>query len=244
MPEGPSILILKELTQQFEGRKVLAVTGTGAIDKHRALNKKVVAIKTWGKHFLICFSDFTIRVHLMLFGSYRINEERKVMPKLGLEFTNGTLNFYACSLKIIDEDLDEVYDWSADIMSKKWDATTAKKKLKEHPDMLVCDALMDQQIFSGSGNIIKNEVLFNLRLHPLNKISDLPARKLTELTKEPTAYSFNFLKWKKADVLKKHWQAYAKKKCPRCDIPLIKKILGKSKRRTFYCTNCQIRHAK
>ena len=46
--------------------------------------------------------------------------------------------------------------------------------LKLQPDTLVCDALLDQDLFAGVGNIIKNEVLFRTRVHPESTIGDLP----------------------------------------------------------------------
>lgn len=239
MPEGPSIVILREQVAAFSGKKVIAVSGNTKEDKDRALNKKVIAFRSWGKHFLICFSNFTIRIHFMLFGSYRINEEREAAPRLSLTFRNGKLNFYACSVKLIEEDLDDVYDWSEDIMSDAWDPRAARKKLKDRPDTLACDALLDQHIFSGSGNIIKNEVLFRIRVHPLSKIGALPSAKLTELIREVRKYSFEFLEWKKAFVLKKHWLAHNRKMCPRDEIPFQKEHLGKTHRRTFYCKKCQ-----
>jgi hypothetical protein len=49
------------------------------------------------------------------------------------------------------------------------------------PDALVCDALLDQNVFAGVGNIIKNEVLFRIRVHPLSKLGALPAHKLRAL---------------------------------------------------------------
>src|SRR4051812_4579415 len=101
MPEGPSIVILKELAAPFKGQKVLAVSGNSKVEKERALGQRVVAFKSWGKHFLICFAGFTIKIHFMLFGSYRINEEREMEPRLSLKFKNGVLNFYACSVKIL-----------------------------------------------------------------------------------------------------------------------------------------------
>ena len=176
----------------------------------------------------------------MLFGSYRINEEKDAVPRLSLKFRNGVMNFYACSVKIIEGDLDNVYDWSKDIMADEWDPAAAKKKLKAHPDTLACDALLDQHIFSGSGNIIKNEVLFRIKVHPLSKIGKLPADRLKLLIKEDRDYAFDFLKWKKAFELKQHWLAHTKKICPRCNIPLMKEHLGKTNRRTFYCNNCQV----
>jgi endonuclease-8 len=239
MPEGPSIIILKELAAPFERKKVLAVDGNTKVEKERALGQTIVAFKSWGKHFLICFPDFTIKIHFMLFGSYRINEERNMMPRLSLKFKKGVLNFYACSVAILEDDLDEIYDWSTDVMSDQWDATAARKKLKQHPKMLVCDALLDQNIFAGSGNIIKNEVLFRIKVHPKSQVAALPPRKLTEMITEVRQYSFDFLAWKKAYVLRKHWLAHTKSTCPRCDIPLVKEYLGKYHRRTFFCEKCQ-----
>jgi endonuclease-8 len=124
-------------------------------------------------------------------------------------------------------------------MNPSWSSAKARKKLKANPDTLVCDALLDQNIFAGVGNIIKNEVLFRIKVHPESKIGALPAPKLSALIKEATNYSFDFLEWKKQYVLKKHWLAHTKKTCPRCKIPLIKKYLGKTNRRTFFCNNCQ-----
>ncbi|HRO68823.1 MAG TPA: hypothetical protein PK951_00545 [Chitinophagaceae bacterium] len=42
---------------------------------------------------------------------------------------------------------------------------------------MVCDALLDQEIFSGVGNIIKNEVLYRIRVHPESLIGDIPLKK-------------------------------------------------------------------
>ncbi len=90
------------------------------------------------------------------------------------------------------------------------------------PEMLVCDALLDQNVFAGVGNIIKNEVLFRIRLHPLSKVGALPPKKLRQLVDEARRYSFDFLEWKRAFVLRKHWLAHTKRTCPRCRIPFVK----------------------
>ena len=240
MPEGPSLVILRELVEELnlEGKKVLEVTGTTELNKERMEQQKIVAFKTWGKHFLICFEDFALRIHLMMFGSYRINEKKDVQPKIGLTFANAELNFYTCSLAFIEGDLNEVYDWKADIMSDEWSQAEAIKKLKKEPAALVCDALLDQQIFAGAGNIIKNEVLYRSQIHPSNKISALPPAKLKELVMNMRAYAFDFLKWKKAYVLKKHWEIYSQKKCPK-NHPVKKEDLGKNKRVTYFCKECQ-----
>ncbi|HMH32471.1 MAG TPA: hypothetical protein VK543_05545 [Puia sp.] len=240
MPEGPSIVILKDAVQKFKGKKILAVYGNTKVDKDRLLNLTIKDFKSWGKHFLVCFPGLTVRIHFLLFGSYRVDEHRDIKPRLGFVFKNGELNFYTCSVALIEEPLDEVYDWKEDVMNDAWDPKLARKKLKERPGLLVCDALMDQHIFAGVGNIIKNEVLFRIRLHPESIIGELPSKILTQLIREARQYSFDFLKWKKAYELKKHWLAYNRKICPRCNIPLSKAKLGKTQRRSFFCGNCQV----
>jgi endonuclease-8 len=242
MPEGPTIVILKEELKQFQRKKIISVTGNTKIDTDRLLHK-TVKFKSWGKHFLICFNHFTVRVHFLMFGSYLINDKKKDrFIRLGLTFSNGELNLYACAVKIIEENLDEVYDWSTDVMNDTWDEKKAIKKLKAAPAMMVCDALLEQDIFSGVGNIIKNEVLFRLKIQPESLLGKLSAKQLKSLVQEARVYSFQFLEWKKKFELKKHFLAHTKKICPRCNIPLIKKITGTKKRRSFFCTNCQQLH--
>jgi endonuclease VIII len=127
-------------------------------------------------------------------------------------------------------------------MSPQWDAVLARKRLRTHPEMLTGDALLDQDIFAGVGNIIKNEVLFRIRVHPLSKVGALPPPKLRELVDQARQYSFEFYEWKKRYVLRKHWLAHTKRTCPRCNIPFRKAHLGRTNRRSFYCENCQLRY--
>jgi len=241
MPEGPILVILKRAAEQFKGQKVTDADGDGKyIDAAILKGQTVTDFKTWGKHFLICFPEFAVQIHLMMFGSYRINDHSAKQARLHLEFANGELNFYACVIHLIDQPLDEVYDWSADVMSSHWDAAKAIQKMKEFPKLLVCDALMDQHLFAGVGNIIKNEVLFRTKIHPLSLVSSLPADKLKEMVAETVNYSFDFLKWKKQNTLSKHWQAYQQEICPRNHIPFHKKNTGKSHRTSYFCDACQV----
>src|SRR5687767_11128315 len=77
MPEGPSLIILKESIRSFISSKIVDVKGTSTkIAPADIIGKKIVDVKTWGKHLLICLPDFTIRIHLLMFGSYRIDEEK------------------------------------------------------------------------------------------------------------------------------------------------------------------------
>lgn len=239
MPEGPSIVLLKEAMQQFIGQHIIAVSGNSKIEQGRLLNRKVIALESWGKQFLICLGEFTVRIHFLMFGSYRINKTREQPVRLNITFNNGALNLYSCSVKILEGDIKDLYDFSADVMNIAWNPKFAKRKLLAAPDLLVCDALLDQNIFSGVGNIIKNEVLYRIRVHPESIIGRMSALKINQLIVEARKYSFEFLEWKRNYELKKHWLANTKKMCLRCNLPIIKKYTGAKNRRTFFCVKCQ-----
>ena len=78
---------------------------------------------------------------------------------------------YNCSVKIIEHpSLKTTYDYSADIMSPTWNPALAQRKMKKFSDEDIGDVLLDQDIFGGVGNIIKNEILSLARIHPKRKV--------------------------------------------------------------------------
>jgi endonuclease-8 len=239
MPEGPSIVIIKEELQQFKNKKILKAEGNAKIDIKRCEGLKIKDFKSWGKHFLICFDDFYLRIHLLMFGTYRINERKEIAPRLLFKFRGGEFSFYTCSIKLMEGDPSEIYDWESDVMSDEWNPKKAEKKLKTLKKTFVCDALLNQDIFSGVGNIIKNEVLFRTKIHPLSLVNKLPVKKLKEMITDARNYSLQFYEWKKAFVLKKNWLIYKKSVCPRCSIKAKRAYLGKTDRLSSYCDNCQ-----
>jgi endonuclease VIII len=242
VPEGPTLVILRDLTQSFAGARIGKATGNAKIDKARLVGQRIVALRTWGKHFLIELDGFSVRIHFLMFGRWCIDERKDIPPRLSLAFARKReLNFYNCAVRYIEGDLDDEYDWRGDVMSDAWDAAAARRKLRRRPDELICDALLDQDVFAGVGNIIKNEVLFRVRVHPLTKVGALPAATLRELVEQARQYSFEFLEWKKAFVLRQNWLVHNKGICPRCNGRLTRKYLGTRDRRTFFCERCQKR---
>lgn len=239
MPEGPSILILKEATTQFIGKKVVKAVSDRNPEVKRLEGKKLLDIKIYGKNYFLCFSGFYVRIHLMLFGTYRVNEHKKVKPRLGMQFAKGELNFYTCVLEIKEGHPDDEYDYETDVLSDQWKPRKAEKKVKEMEHTKVCDALMDQAVFTGVGNIIKNEVLFRIKTQPETLTENMSAAQIKSLVKEARDYSFDFYRWKKAFQLNKNLLIYGKKICPRCKETVMVKDIGRNKRRCYFCTNCQ-----
>lgn len=234
MPEGPSIVILKEKIEYLKYKMVSEASGYAEIDMEAMTHKKIMDFKSWGKHFFICFSDFSIRIHFGLFGSYQFHEPKKVNPKLALHFNDDSVYFYVCTVEQIDQPLHERYDWSADVMSNEWAPAKAVAKLRALENKQIGDLLLDQHIFSGVGNIIRNEVLYRCKIHPESIIGNIPDAKLKAVAREARAYSFDFLNWKKNNILKKHYQVYQQKETRSSGKAVTKKDTGSSGRTSYF----------
>lgn len=137
-------MILKKQAGVFSGRKIVRVEGTAPIDKERLISQRVVGLRGFGKHLLVEFWTFALRVHLLMLGSYCIDQRKDKPIRLGLGSDEGSeINFYSCSLNYIDEPLDEVYDWRIDVLADQWGERLARKNLRGLAEVLVCDALLD-----------------------------------------------------------------------------------------------------
>jgi endonuclease-8 len=94
MPEGPSILLLKDQLQPFIGKVVKKAGGYGPMPAAWIKGKKLGNIETWGKHLLLIFTNGVVKIHLGLFGDILINERKKVNRSFYLEFAKGEINGY------------------------------------------------------------------------------------------------------------------------------------------------------
>ena len=163
-----------------------------------------------------------------MFGSYRINERKDAPPRLGLRLERGELNLYTCSVRFIDEPLDEIYDWSADVMSDRWDPAAARRKLRAMPGRWPATRCSTRTSSPASATSSRTRSCSGSACIRCRRSARLPPRKLAQLVDEARRYSFDFLEWKKAFVLRKHWLAHTKRTCPRRAIPFVKAHLGRT----------------
>lgn len=248
--EGPSLFLAAEQLKPFINKIIIKVNGNTRIGKERLQNQKIVDIFSWGKHLIFQFNTFALRIHFMLYGSFEAivrkkkvtgDYPRKNRPiRLQLICSMGEVDFYSCSLKYIEmANAKTLYDYSHDIMSLSWDSKRALEAILLMHESQIGDVLLDQNIFAGLGNIIKNEVLFLNKIHPSKLIKDISIRKLKNLIKTIKDFSHQFYLWRKAFELKKHYQIYRKSECPRCGRKVKREWTGIRNRISFYCLHCQ-----
>ena len=247
--EGPSLYLAREQLRPFRKQRVAAVEGNTSIEKERFQGKVLKDIFCWGKHLVLQFDGFALKVHFLLYGTYEAEVEgvlvtgdyrRTRVPRLMLGFRNGSLSMFNCSVKIIEDGhLKGTYDFSVDIMSRSWDPRQALANAKTFPDEQIADVLLDQNVFAGVGNIIKNEVLSMAHVLPTARVADLSAGELRNVIALARSFSGQFLKWRRKFVLRKNLKVHGRSTCPFCSGRLTRRKTGKRARWSYYCTRCQ-----
>ena len=249
--EGPSLYLAARQLTSFRGKTVLSVSGNTKIEKERIRTKEVKDIFSWGKHLILQFDEFALRTHFLLFGAFEatVNDssvtgdyQRAYPPRLQLEFENGRIKLFNCSVKFLETPHARAgYDFTIDIMSSKWNADKAFDSIISKPEAEIADLLLDQEIFAGVGNIIKNEVLWRVYIHPQTQVKDIADVELKKLIAETRKFSLLFYKWRKVFLLRKHLDIYQKSVCPRCGTKLRRAKTGQRNRMSHFCPTCQVK---
>ncbi|NXT91750.1 NEIL2 Endonuclease, partial [Anhinga rufa] len=189
-----------------------------------------------------------LRFHFGLFGSIRANEFSRAnkankrgdwkdpIPRLVLHFeSGGFLVFYNCRMHWCSSPR---VNPASDILSVEFHRGRALDALRM-PEP-ICHTLLDQRYFSGLGNIIKNEILYLAKIHPLTQGSILALSDLERLLDGAVQFSAAWLRSKlRGKGL--HPQIYQKERCP-LGHAVMKGIFGPSggfKRLTWWCPQCQ-----
>ncbi|KFZ65958.1 Endonuclease 8-like 2, partial [Podiceps cristatus] len=189
-----------------------------------------------------------LRFHFGLFGSIRANEFSRAtkankrgdwkdpVPRLVLHFeSGGFLVFYNCRMQWCSSPR---ADPASDILAVEFHRGQALDALRTPRP--VCYTLLDQRYFSGLGNIIKNEILYLAKIHPLTQGSLLALSDLERLLDCAIQFSSDWLH-SKLHGKRLHSQIYQKDQCP-LGHAVMKGTLGPSdgfKRLTWWCPQCQ-----
>jgi endonuclease-8 len=247
--EGPSLYLAQKKLAPFKGQAIGQVSGNSTIGIERLRHERIKDIFSWGKHLVFQFDTFALRVHFMLFGTFEATIDGQSVtgdykeaqtPRLALVLPNGHIEMYSCSLRYLEEKrAKKTYDFSADVMARQWNPERALEKVRRAPAEEIGDVLLDQDIFAGVGNIIRNEILFLAGIHPEARVKDIPLRKLRELIRLAREFSFQFYRWRKRFVLRKNLVIYQRSTCPGSETKIIRKITGKRARRSYICPECQ-----
>ena len=236
MPEGPTIVVFKKRLEKFESKKVTESGGYNNPFAEEISGNKLISIETYGKLLLLDFNDFIITVHFGLFGSFLINETKKVNASFSLFFGDEFINFYVVKIKKLEKDHD--FDQELNVFSKKYKLEkTQKLLLEKYADKKIGDVLLNQDVFPGLGNIIRNEVLFLSKIHPESTVEKIPSKKVKELLQIIKEFSQASVELIEQKIWKSSSSVYKKKEWE--DKEVLEYVAPKIKRKTYVVEKVQ-----
>src|ERR1700753_1090665 len=134
-----------------------------------------------GKHLFIRVGPASIHSHLKMDGSWRVgNRPIKVDPRARIILEANEVRAVGVDLGVLDI-LDRARDGAAvahlgpDLLGEDWDPHVAAANFTAHPDRPLAEALLDQRVLAGVGNVYCNELCFvtgHLPTAPVSAITD------------------------------------------------------------------------
>jgi endonuclease VIII len=183
MPEGDTVWHTADtLRQALVGRTLtrcdVRVPRFATVD----LTGQVVdEVCSRGKHLFIRVGPASIHSHLKMDGSWRVGS-RPVRNDHRIRIILEANDIRAVGidlgvLEVIDraQDGDVVAHLGPDLLGADWDPQVAAANLTTDPDRPIAEALLDQRVLAGIGNVYCNELCFvsgRLPSAPVSAVSD------------------------------------------------------------------------
>ena len=266
MPEGDTIFrTARTLAQALEGQTVTAfatrvgqITGRGP---QRLLGQTVSCVEPRGKHLLVWFapSDLALHSHMRMNGSwhlYRTGERWRKAPHLArvvLDVEGWQAVCFAapvCQLltRTEVESLPPLVSLGPDALDENTDLAEARRRLDARGNWTIAEALLDQRVLAGVGNVYKCEVLFIHRIDPWTLVQDVceadrdallsTAEQLLKRNVVPGAVSRTTTP-EGAGMGRLFVYGRSRRPCPRCATPVSRSRQGEQARPTYWCRRCQ-----
>jgi endonuclease-8 len=127
-----------------------------------------------------------------------------------------------------------------------FDAEEALRRLRlpEHAELSLAEALLDQRILAGVGNVYKSESLFVARLNPFSQVQQVDDAGLRALLESAErlmrANAEAPIRTTTSGRGPRLW-VYGRtgRPCLRCRTPIASRPQGEQARRTYWCPRCQ-----
>ena len=192
MAEGDTILRAARRLEPLEGETVAASAPNPrgrAARIERLDGKRLERISSHGKNLLFHFGDLVLHSHMGMNGSWHLyprgarwrKPRRSAWAVLAgerqeaVQFGGPTLRVLTPPAPRRDPQLPRL---GPDILADDFDPEAVIAALRADPDRSLGDALLDQTLVAGIGNIFKSEACFAARLDPWRPIGGLSDEEL------------------------------------------------------------------
>jgi endonuclease-8 len=265
MPEGDTIFrAARSLDRLLTGRRVvrfeLRVRGPAGGPRLPQPGESVTSVRAQGKHLLITFDGgLTLHTHMQMTGSwhaYRPGERWKKSPaaaRVVIEVADAAqpevpvavaVCFSAPIVELVEEPAahPRLAALGPDLCRPDADLGESLARLDRLPSTTeVGNALLDQRVASGVGNVYKSEVLFACGVNPFTAVGELPAELRRELFETASRLLRANLDTAGRATVEGGLAVYGRggRPCRRCGTPIRTRRQGEAARATYWCPACQ-----
>jgi endonuclease-8 len=200
-----------------------------------------------GKHLLLHCGELVLHSHLGMSGAWHVypRDAHWRKPRAAawavlrgeraeaVEFGGPTLRVLSAGALRRDPVLSRL---GPDILAADFDPAHVTVSLSKAPERTVGEALLDQQLVAGIGNIFKSEACFAARIDPWQPIAEIDPPRLESLVQAAHDLMRASVEQGRPEsaVYKR-----AARPCPRCGTPISSRGQGDANRTTYWCPNCQ-----
>jgi endonuclease-8 len=266
VPEGDTIhRAARSLHQALAGRTVTRFEAPRLRHRPFPEGTLVVGVEARGKHCLVHFSDGrTLHTHMRMTGSwhlYRPGERWRKKPaaaRVVLEVAPAgartgwvAVCFAAPVVDLVaSEDdgragADPTAHLGPDLVAPDPDIDEALRRLDRHagPDREIGDALLDQRIANGVGNVYKSEVCFACGVDPFTPVGALDPALRRRLLETASRQLRANLGGGARTTVAGGLAVYGRRDlpCRRCGTTVAWRPQGAQARGTYWCPSCQSR---
>jgi endonuclease-8 len=229
MPEGHSLVLAARRIRPVVGQHVTAGPLAGT---------DVAAVETRGKHLLVHGADGrSLHVHLGMNGRVRLAAAGAGRGPHVLRTAAADVVIAGTSRVEVRRRGDLRLGLGPDLLGDGFDAAAYLRRARRI-DRPVAELLLDQRVLAGIGNIVRAEVLWELRQDPFASATSLSDRRLLELA----VVARRMLRAGVAagGRLPRRIYRTTGRPCPRCRTRIESTMLGiTTPRRLYHCPGCQ-----
>ena len=246
MPEGDALHRIAVRLRVLVGDRLEAAsphprgeaTGVaGAVD-----GRVLEAVDAVGKHLLLRFSGgVVVRSHLRMRGRWRIERRTGERAKTGRPWLVLTGREWVATQwngPVLTFDTKPVRNLGPDLLAEDTDVGALVVRLRRvEQSRLVGEALVDQRVVGGIGNMWLAEALWQARTSPwlpLARVEDAQLGRALTWARDSMRASVAGRRPARRSVYRR-----AGRPCPRCGEPIRSQGLGDANRTAYWCPRCQ-----
>lgn len=274
MPEGDTIFrTARTLQKVLAGHRATSFDTAYAHlarvnDDGPIAGRRIERCEAAGKHVLIRFEgDLILRTHMRMNGSWHVyrHGERWWRGPQAMRVRIDTADWVAVAFDVPVAEFvtakqlastDPVAALGPDLLQPAFDRDEAMRRVRAAGALPIAQALLDQRLVAGIGNVYKSEVLFLARVHPetpasavaqdaLERMMDLAQSLLQANVVDGTPAAIQTYRSlrrtdRRSDPEDSLWvYSRAGRPCRRCGAAIQSTKVGLDARATYWCPTCQ-----